>query len=906
MSRPAEDTPGFDVFVSYNSLDHVAVERIGKALEERKLTVFLDRWELVPGRPWPDALQEHLGKCRSVAVVLGPSGMGRWQHNEQLLALDRQTRDRAFGVIPVILPGADPALGFLALNTWVDLRNGVDDTAALDWLAAAVRGEAPSELTKRSQRARAEVCPYRGLEVFREEDAPFFFGRERFAEALCKKVAAQPLVAVVGPSGSGKSSVVRAGLIPSLRRLDGDTAWEVVTIVPTHEPLVALAAALLPLLEPEMTETDQMVEANKQAKHLLAGDLNLHQVIQRVIGKQSGTDRLLLVVDQWEELYTYAREEASKASERDAAPADHRGCFIDQLLIATENSPLTVVLTVRADFYGEVLAHWALSDRFQDAQVNLGPMTRDELRRAIVEPAKKVGLQFQPGLEDRLLDDVKGAPGRLPLLEFALKELWSARRGSELLHGAYTAMGGVKRAVARRAEELYNELDSAQKKAAQRVFMKLVRPGDVTGDTRRRAEMRELDGDPVGTELIRSWAGSKKRLLITGRDAGSNQETVEVAHEALILEWTRLQGWVGAVRSKLQDRARLERLAEDWKSGKGGLVAGRQLRAFRRLLNGPADPGKTAKDYLDASRRRSIRRTLLGSAAVLALVGALGGFNLWIYQEDMSPLMGVYVLAGKAGWILSQPAMVEIRPGEDDRFPGSFWMGSGEDNKAAYPDESPRHEVTFAKPFAIGRYEVTFEQYELYARLNPGVEIPGAEGWGTGDRPVINVSWEDARDYAAWLKKETGKPYRLPSEAEWEYAARAGSTGEYWWCPEVKQDCGIGPDRANCNGCESAKGLEGIGKKTLPVGWFPANEWGLYDTAGNVWEWVQDCWHEDYGGAPADGTAWMEEKGGDCGRRVLRGGSWYDGPRNLRSAYRFGGGAGYRGDDVGCRLAQDL
>lgn len=814
MNQISEDMPRYDVFISYNSHDHVAVERIGRALEERELRVFLDRWELVGGRPWPDALEEHLGRCRSVAVVLGPSGMGRWQHNEQSLALDRQTRDRAFGVIPVILPGADPALGFLALNTWVDLRNGVGDADALDWLAAAVRGEPPSELMTRSRRAQSEVCPYRGLEVFREEDAPFFFGRESFTEELCKKVAAQPLVAVVGPSGSGKSSVVRAGLIPSLRPLDGETVWQTVTMVPTREPLAALAAALLPLLEPKMTETDQLVEANKQAEHLLAGDLHLHQVIQRVVDKQSGTDRLLLVVDQWEELYTYAKEETSttdEVSERDEAPADHRGRFIDQLLIATKRSPLTVVLTVRADFYGEVLGHRALSDRFQDAQVNLGPMTRDELRRAIVEPARKVDLEFQSGLEDRLLDDVEGAPGRLPLLEFALKELWSARRGSELLHDAYTAMEGVTGAVTKRAEELYKELDSVQKKAAQRVFMKLVRPEDVTGDARRRAEMHEFDEDQAGRKLIRSWAGSKKRLLITGRDAGTDQETVEVAHEALILEWTRLQGWVGAVRSKLQERGRLERLAEDWKNGAGALVGGRQLRAFRRLLGGPADPGETAKQFLIASVRRSVRRIAFGTATALALLGAVGGFNLWIYREGMSPLMGVYVLAGKAGWILIQPEMVEIRPGEPG-FRKSFWMGSREDDQAAASDERPRHEVTFAKPFAIGRYEVTFDQYELFARLT-GRDLPPAQDWGRGDRPVINVTWEDARDYAAWLKKETGKPYRLPSEAEWEYAARAGSSGEYWWCPKNKPDCGIGPDRANCSGCERTKGLEGIGDR---------------------------------------------------------------------------------------------
>ncbi|MEJ2328222.1 MAG: toll/interleukin-1 receptor domain-containing protein [Chromatiaceae bacterium] len=174
----------YDVFLSYSSADHASVEPIAAALTERGLRVFLDRWELVPGRSWPEALEQYIASCRSVAVVLGASGMGTWQQREQLLALNRQARDSSFGVIPVLLPGADPALGFLALNTWIDLRAGVGDSATLDLLAAAVRGEAPATLLERSRRTCADVCPYRGLEVFREEDAPFFFGREALAQRL--------------------------------------------------------------------------------------------------------------------------------------------------------------------------------------------------------------------------------------------------------------------------------------------------------------------------------------------------------------------------------------------------------------------------------------------------------------------------------------------------------------------------------------------------------------------------------------------------------------------------------------------------------------------------------------------------------------------------------------------------
>ena len=768
--------PEFDCFLSYNTLDHAAVERIGRALQERGLSVFLDRWELVPGRPWIPALEGHLARCRAAAIVLGPHGMGTWQQRERDLLLIREGRDpsASFGVIPVFLPGADPGLDFLANNTWVDLRPGVDDAQTLDLLAAAIRGEPPSALLERTRQAAALVCPYRGLEVFREEDASFFFGREAFVAALCSAVASRPLVAVVGRSGSGKSSVVRAGLVPALRRPDGDRVWEIVTLVPGGEPLHALARALLPLLEPQMSEIDRLVAINKLGGPLAAGDLRLHHIINRVLEKQPGTDRLLLVVDQWEELYTQARDDTAK---------QQVARFIDEVLAATNAAPVTVVLTLRGDFYDDALGHRGLADALPKAQVNLGPLSRAELERAVTLPAEKVGLSFDPGLVDYLLEDVGEEPGNLPLMEFALKELWGARRGDRLLYEVYKAMDGIKGAVAKRAETLYEKLDPAQQQAAQRLFTKLVRPGEKTGATRRRADLGELA--PAERELVRYLASAKVRLLVTGRDDLAQRETVEVAHEALIEQWEQLRGWVRGFRTDLEARDRLEQMAKDWAQGKGDLVRGRQLRAFRRLRGGRAAPERGGGGVPQISGRRAVRRVAGLAVAVLALTTGLATFGLWINKEEMRPAMGFYVLAGKAGWILKKPEMVEIRPGEDESFPPSFWMGSRDDDPQARPEEKPRHRVTLKRRFAIGRYEVTFEEYELFARLT-GREVPSDAGWGTGDRPVIYVSWDDARAYADWLSKETGKEegkkYRLPSEAEWEYAARAGTEGRYWWC----------------------------------------------------------------------------------------------------------------------------
>ena len=233
------------------------------------------------------------------------------------------------------------------------------------------------------------------------------------------------------------------------------------------------------------------------------------------------------------------------------------------------------------------------------------------------------------------------------------------------------------------------------------------------------------------------------------------------------------------------------------------------------------------------------------------------------------------------------PEMVSIPRGE---FRMGDIQGSGD------AGEQPVHLVRIPRPFAMGRYEVTFDEYDVFARLT-GRAPPADQGWGRGRRPVINVSWKDAVAYAEWLSQQTDKRYRLPTEAEWEYAARAGTETAYWWGNE------IGKNRANCDGC----GSRWDGKQTAPVGSFSPNSWGLHDTAGNVYEWVQDCWHKDYEGAPEDGSkAWGKEGGGDCNRRVIRGGSWSYEPRYIRSAYRSRDVPDLRYGNLGFRLAQDL
>lgn len=230
---------------------------------------------------------------------------------------------------------------------------------------------------------------------------------------------------------------------------------------------------------------------------------------------------------------------------------------------------------------------------------------------------------------------------------------------------------------------------------------------------------------------------------------------------------------------------------------------------------------------------------------------------------------------------------------------GCFIMGSAEDENERDRDEGPQHEVCL-QPFEIGRYELTFAQWDACVTDGGCEKIPSDEGWGRGQRPVINISWQQAQEYLKWLNNCGGQTgYRLPTEAEWEYAARAGTT-----TPFSTGEC-ISTDQANFDGtfeyagCPEPTNLDL--HQTQPVGSYPPNAWGLYDMHGNVNEFVADCWNDSYHGAPEDGSAWLA---GNCTRRVLRGGSWYGDPGYLRSAYRCRSGPAFGHRTIGLRLAR--
>ena len=284
-----------------------------------------------------------------------------------------------------------------------------------------------------------------------------------------------------------------------------------------------------------------------------------------------------------------------------------------------------------------------------------------------------------------------------------------------------------------------------------------------------------------------------------------------------------------------------------------------------------------------------------------------GSYQVSAMAERYSPLSEIWQVSENNTRLVLELESIVPEPGGTFRDPladggegplmvvlpaGRFAMGCLSNDSDCFNDEQPVHDVTLPNNFAMAVYEVTFAEYDRYVQAT-GVRRPDDRGWGRGNRPVIDVDWEEARAYARWLSEQTGHSYRLPTEAEWEYAARAGTTTKYSWGNEAT------PEQANYSGNDRWE-------NTAPVGSFPANGFGLYDMHGNVREWTQDCWHRSYDGAPTNGQAWEGANGGDCDRRVVRGGSWFASPGNLRAANRDNYRVSHRGINLGLRLVQDL
>jgi WD40 repeat protein/transcriptional regulator with XRE-family HTH domain len=455
--------------------------------------------------------------------------------------------------------------------------------------------------------ADAEESPYRGLTRFEPGDAEVFFGRDQLVESLVDLVRKHRCAVVLGPSGSGKSSLLRAGLVPRLREGAGP-----------ETPLAAIRI-LTPGAHPLRTHAERL----------------------RPAGKPGDT---LVLVDQFEEVFTLCADPAERAE------------FIDRLLTSLEPAGrLRVVLGVRADFYGHCLEHPALVRVIREAGLPVGPPSREELREVIVRPATVRGLTVERTLTARLLDEVADEPGGLPLLSHALLETWRRRSGRMLTLRAYEAAGGVRGAVAQTAEELYGELAPAQAATVRRILLRLIAPGEGTADTRRpvdRAELRMAGPDtPEQTDAVLDRLARARLVTLDG-------DTVHLAHEALITSWPRLHGWIEEDRHRLHALRRLTEAALAWHGlnrDPGALYRGARLAEAEEAFTGTeaaADLTPVEREFLTASRSALARerrrlRGWVASVALLLVLALVAGVVAW-QQNRTSDRRQLEAAAGRA------------------------------------------------------------------------------------------------------------------------------------------------------------------------------------------------------------------------------------------------------------------
>jgi len=410
--------------------------------------------------------------------------------------------------------------------------------------------------------------PYRGLFAFGQADARWFHGRETFIELLAGKVAAKPVVAVVGASGSGKSSVVLAGLIPRL-----GARWMVASFRPDRRPLYELAYALAPLLEPGASASTRAMTARQWERELAADPKVIHDAARAMLDSAFGREQLLLIVDQFEELFTLVDD----TTQRDSFVA-----VLEQLGQQTDPPPVRLVLTLRADFTGRTYDDRRLTDLLQDAKVDLGPMTASELALAIEQPARNLGVAFEDGLADEILAEVVKSPDLLPLMEFSLEQLWQQQAGRTVPRSGYQTMGGVEGALTSHAEKTVTDLthkDPANGERVRRLLLRLTHvalPGEQGQDTRRPRSKDEL-----GDEL---WAIAQHladaRLLVTDQDATTGAEVADIVHEALLRAWPRLVDWLDEDREFLAWQQRTDARAREWDGTpdtRGELLTGHYL-----------------------------------------------------------------------------------------------------------------------------------------------------------------------------------------------------------------------------------------------------------------------------------------------------------------------------------------
>jgi len=627
-------------------------------------------------------------------------------------------------------------------------------TEALDISFNALSlGEEPPEYDSRS--------PFRGLESFRPEDSEFFFGREVLTNKLVQKIQSYSFLAVLGASGSGKSSLVMEGLIPAL-------GLDYAIFRPGTDPLSEF---------------------------------------------ESAKEKALIVVDQFEELFTLTQDEAIQAD------------FIEKILSLTKQS--RIILTLRSDFLGEVAAHRALNEAVQNHLENIPPMNTDELRRAIEGQAARVALRFEADLSQQILDDVEGEPGAMPLLQHALWELWNRRHGRWLKASEYRAFGGVRQAIASTAEQVFSICTALERERMRDIFLRLTRlDDDITTnlhrDTRRRVLIRDLipvGSDPTATILLLDKLANARLVVKT-------ETEVEVAHETLIQHWDRLKDWVESQRKDLIVYQHLRQSTRDWAQANRApdlLYPPSRLKQVEGLGKSGYSLNADEAAFVESSYINRKRQRLQKFAFwTIALI--LTGIIIVVF-----PLRLAYIAILPQRVIQASP-MVELKGGN---------ITFGTDDPARFSDE-PMAEPKFVDTFSMEVTEVTNTNYRSCVQAGICKEPKDTteyENPSYNNHPVVQVTFDQAVTYCAWLGR------RLPDTYEWERAARGLAEEERLWTwgstPPTKE-------KANIIIQPESNAEWYIPEGTVPVGQLTdgATPEGVFDLVGNVWEWTSTSQEE--------------------------------------------------------------
>jgi tetratricopeptide (TPR) repeat protein len=579
--------------------------------------------------------------------------------------------------------------------------------------------------------------PYKGLQYFDEADADEFFGRELLTARVAGRLSQARFLTVIGASGSGKSSLVRAGVIPALRRGQrladgalppaGSGGWDIRTLTPTAHPLDALAAVLA-------RDEESVTAAAALARDLATEPRALALAAQRALSR-TGQPRLLLFIDQFEEVFTLCRQPA----EREA--------FINHLVRASQQSSVIILIALRADFYAQCSQFDGLRELVSQQQEFIGAMTPAELARAILEPAKRGGWKMQAGLVELMLDEVGAEPGALPLLSHALLETWARRRGRTLTLSGYREAGGVEGAIAATAESVFQQrLTPAQQPIARAIFLRLTELGETEAspDTRRRVPFSELMTRSTDTATLDAVLA----ILTEARLVTADKDEVEVAHEALIREWPTLRGWLAENREGLRRQRQLTDDAHEWeKLGRdtGALYRGAKLKQMAAWAERFHEPLSVLEaEFMQASAEQAARETAQQQlvtrsrwlARALMVAGALAviAFGVWLVSYLNRPpgvMTGRFNIAvaqftgGEAGQRLSQ------------------WMGEalsaelqGDANILVWYDSD---ELKSAQNVTIGAVPDHYDQVtETARRLNADVLVFGDASTAGGEtKPLI-------------------------------------------------------------------------------------------------------------------------------------------------------------------------